>query len=93
MRYVETIIKSERRLTILREGLRPYRRETQMVLHQIASKMYSSTRLGKIIEKMNTVLQLKQDVYESLMSELQNTKIDNNFIFSLYAGPSKKGKN
>jgi hypothetical protein len=28
-RYVETIIKSERRLNILREGIRGYRRETE----------------------------------------------------------------
>lgn len=27
-----------------------------------------------------------------LLSELEQTKIDNNFLFSLFAAPSKKGK-
>jgi hypothetical protein len=33
LRYVETILKSERRLDILREGLRPHRKEVELQLH------------------------------------------------------------
>jgi hypothetical protein len=41
---------------------------------------------------MQSVLHLKEDVVESLMTELEHTKVDNNFIFTLFASSAKKGK-
>ena len=92
IRYVETIIKSERRLTLLREGLRPYRRQVQLILHQITSKKHSSTRMSKIIEQMRLVLNLKVDLVDHLLSELRDTKIGNNFIYSLFVNSDKPQK-
>jgi DNA-binding FrmR family transcriptional regulator len=40
------------------------------MLHEIASKKYNFTRLGKIIGQVETVLRIKEDMICKLLSEL-----------------------
>lgn len=49
VKYVETILKSERRLALHRETLRGHNKVTEQILHEIVSKDKESTKMGHLI--------------------------------------------
>ena len=70
IRYLGTILKSERRLDILRDSLKPYCSEVEGILHNLTSKKHPHTKMAHIIAELEKSVGLKGEVLEMIQRQL-----------------------